>query len=65
MNKKQTQEYIRKIQRAAEAGRIDALKRHKAFGILIVTEKNGEVVEMDAGEKLIDCQEAVSPGFAL
>lgn len=49
-------EYIRKVQKAAEAGRLKALKLHKAFGVPIVTEKDGKMVEIPADEKLQEAE---------
>ena len=51
-------EYIEKAQKAAENGRLRALKLHKAFGVPIVTEKDGKVVKIPADEKLAEAEAA-------
>lgn len=57
-------DYIEKAQIAAERGRLKALKLHKAFGVPIVTEKDGKIVEIPADEKLAEAEAAysLSPG---
>ncbi len=59
MNKIATNNYIKTIKKAAEKGRLNALKQHKAFGVPIVTEKNGEIVEIQADEKLEELKSAL------
>jgi hypothetical protein len=56
MYKKETIEYIKKAKKATEKGRSKVLKLHKAFGVPIVTEKDGKIVEIPADEKLVEAE---------
>lgn len=55
-------EYLQKAQKASEAGRLKALKLHKAFGVPIVTEKDRKIVEIPADEKLAESETTSSVG---
>ena len=60
MNKLETAAYIKKVEKAAKESRIKALKLHKAFGVPIVTEKDGKIVEIPADEKLEEAEASYS-----
>ncbi len=60
MKKDETIDYIKRVKKAAEKGRLKALKQHKAFGVPIVTEKDGKIVEIAADEKLAESEAVYS-----